>query len=111
MSRWEAHTWNNQVPRVVGNGTSRTMPSSNPGFTRRSARRLVNEARVMSIHALERHHGGGVASNHGRRESPLRATSAASPGVVNVGAPIYVSAQITPACHTSRLLRNQCPPR
>ena len=50
------------------------------GLSRRFARRLVADATVMSIRAVSRHHGVGVASDNGVGESPLGAGGAASPG-------------------------------
>ena len=47
---------------------------------RRFARCLVADATVMSIRAVARHHGVGVASDHGVGESPLGCGGAASPG-------------------------------
>ena len=41
------------------------------GLTRRFSRRLVEDARVMSIRAVAHRHGVGVASNHETRQSPL----------------------------------------
>ena len=48
---------------TVVSGISRTTPSSQGGLSRRFARRLVRDARVMSIRAVARHHGVGWHRN------------------------------------------------